>query len=55
MKIYAVSYFNETDWCTEIVGYYTSRELAQQAIDQCDSQYEFTIWEYEVNTPIEVE
>ena len=55
MKIYAVSYFNEIDWCTEIVGYYTSHELAQQAINQCDSQYEFTIREYEVDIPIEVE
>lgn len=55
MKIYAVSYFNETDWCNEVVGYYTSYELAQQAIEQCNSQCDFTIRKYEVNAPIEVE
>ena len=56
MTIYNVWYFNETDWTSESVGYFSTKEKALQAIAECGIEdAEFHVQEIELDRPIAVE
>ena len=56
MTIYNVWYFNEADWTSESVGYYSTKEKALQAIADCGAgEEEFHIQEIVLDLPITID
>lgn len=58
MTIYSVSYFDECAWCDTIVGYYSTKEKAQQAIADYQAKEEaeerkFDICKHTLDTVID--
>ena len=53
MKIYVVKFFDDVGYCTEVVGYYSSRAKAEEAIATTEVEQDFWIDEVELDQAIE--
>lgn len=52
MKIYVVKFFDDVSYCTDVAGYYSSREKAEEAIASAEVEQDYWITEVELDQAI---